>query len=36
MKDLKVASFQTRDIGRLPREGSIVKVKPGLYRLVNA
>ena len=35
MKDLKAASFQTRDIGRLFREGSIVKVKPGLYRLAN-
>jgi predicted transcriptional regulator of viral defense system len=33
MKDLKAASFQTRDIGRLLREGSIVKVKPGLYKL---
>src|SRR4030042_1883012 len=35
MKDLKAASFQTRDIGRLLRDGSIVKVKPGLYRLAN-
>jgi predicted transcriptional regulator of viral defense system len=35
MKDLKTASFQTRDIGHLLGEGSIVKVKPGLYRLAN-
>jgi hypothetical protein len=35
MKDLKAASFQTRDIGRLLKDRSIVKVKPGLYRLAN-
>ena len=35
MKDLKAASFQTRDIGRLLKKGIIVKVKPGLYRLPN-
>ena len=35
MKELKAASFQTRDIARLLREGLIIKVKPGLYRLVN-
>jgi predicted transcriptional regulator of viral defense system len=35
MKELKTASFQTRDIARLLKEGAIVKVKPGLYRLAN-
>ena len=35
MKDLKVASFQTRDIAHLLKERAIVKVKPGLYRLAN-
>lgn len=35
MKELKAASFQTRDVGRLLREGSILKVKPGLYKLAN-
>ena len=35
MKELKKASFQTRDISRLFKEGTIVKVKPGLYRLAN-
>ena len=35
MKDLKAASFQTRDIRRLLRAGSISKVKAGLYRLAN-
>ncbi len=35
MKELKAASFQTRDIARLLREGTIIKVKPGLYRLAN-
>ena len=35
MKELKKASFQTRDIARLLKEGTIVKVKPGLYRLAN-
>ena len=34
MKELKAASFQTRDIARLLKEGTIIKVKPGLYRLV--
>ncbi len=33
MKELKAASFQTRDIARLLKEGTIIKVKPGLYRL---
>jgi predicted transcriptional regulator of viral defense system len=35
MKELKAASFQTRDIARLLKEGAIIKVKPGLYRLAN-
>lgn len=35
MKELKAASFQTRDIARLLKEGVIIKVKPGLYRLAN-
>ena len=35
MKELKAAAFQTRDIARLLKEGSIIKVKPGLYRLAN-
>ncbi len=35
MKDLKTASFQTRDISRMVEENVIVKVKPGLYRLAN-
>jgi len=35
MKELKAASFQTRDIARLLKEGTIIKVKPGLYRLAN-
>jgi len=35
MKDLKAASFQTRDISRMVRENVIVKVKPGLYRLAD-
>jgi predicted transcriptional regulator of viral defense system len=36
MKELKAASFQTRDIARLLKEGTIIKVKPGLYRLANS
>ncbi len=35
MKELKKASFQTRDIAHLLQEGTIAKVKPGLYRLAN-
>lgn len=35
MKELKAASFQTRDIARLLKEGAIIKVKPGLYRVAN-
>ena len=35
MGELKAASFQTRDIARLLKEGTIIKVKPGLYRLAN-
>ena len=33
MSDLRAASFQTRDIARMVREGSITKVKAGLYKL---
>ncbi len=33
MKELRAASFQTRDIAELVRTGKIEKVKPGLYRL---
>ena len=33
MGELRAASFQTRDIARLVREGQIEKVKRGLYRL---
>jgi len=33
MKDLKAASFQTRDIAKLLKQGIIHKIKPGLYRL---
>lgn len=35
MKELKAVSFQTRDIAHLLKEGTIIKVKPGLYRLAN-
>ena len=35
MKELKAASFQTRDIARLLKDGTVIKVKPGLYRLAN-
>jgi len=35
MKELKAVSFQTRDIARLLKQGTIIKVKPGLYRLAN-
>jgi hypothetical protein len=35
MKELKKASFQTRDIARLLEERTIVKVKAGLYRLAD-
>ncbi len=35
MKELKKASFQTRDIAKLLDDGVIVKVKTGLYRLAN-
>lgn len=35
MKDLKAASFHTRDIANLVEEGIIEKIKPGLYRLVD-
>lgn len=33
MKELKEASFQTRDIAKLLKQGIIHKIKPGLYRL---
>ncbi len=33
MSDLRESSFQTRDIARMVREGSIIKVKSGLYKL---
>jgi len=33
MKELKKASFQTRDISSLLNQGIIHKIKPGLYRL---
>ena len=36
MKELKKASFQTRDIAKLLHDGAIIKIKPGLYRLANA
>lgn len=35
MKELKEASFQTRDIARLLKQGIIHKIKAGLYRLDN-
>ncbi len=33
MKELRAASFQTRDIARLVRGKQIEKVKPGLYKM---
>ena len=33
MREFRAASFQTRDIARLLREGRIEKIKRGLYRL---
>ena len=35
MKDLRAASFQTREIASLVKKGLIEKVKPGLYRLAD-
>jgi len=35
MKELKAASFHTRDIANLVENGIIEKIKPGLYRLVD-
>lgn len=35
MKDMKERGFQTRQIQALVESGSIVKVKPGMYRLAN-
>ena len=33
VKELKIKSFQTRDISNLLEEGFIYKIKPGLYRI---
>ncbi len=33
MRDMKAASIQTREIARLLHDGTIEKIKPGLYRL---
>jgi predicted transcriptional regulator of viral defense system len=33
MKDLKKASFQTRNISKLLNQGLIYKIKPGFYRI---
>lgn len=33
MKQLKASGAQTRDVRRLCREGELLRVKPGLYRL---
>jgi predicted transcriptional regulator of viral defense system len=33
MSELKAAPFSTRDIARLVRDGTLEKIKPGLYRL---
>jgi len=33
MRDMKAASIQTREIAQLLEEGTIEKIKPGLYRL---
>lgn len=35
MRDLKEASFHTRDIAKLLKEGKIEKIKPGYYRLTD-
>lgn len=35
IKEMKGASFHTREIARLLKEGAIEKVKPGLYRVAN-
>jgi predicted transcriptional regulator of viral defense system len=33
MRDMKASSIQTREIARLLHDGTIEKIKPGLYRL---
>jgi predicted transcriptional regulator of viral defense system len=35
MKDLRAAGFQTREVAALVADGSIERVKPGLYRLAD-
>lgn len=35
MRDMKAASIQTREIAQLLEEGTIEKIKPGLYRLAS-
>ena len=35
MKHMRARRFQTRDIQKLVKAGTIVKVKPGVYRLAN-
>jgi len=35
MKELRAASFQTRDIAHLVKDGALEKIKPGLYRLAD-
>jgi predicted transcriptional regulator of viral defense system len=35
MKEMKESGFQTREIHTLVKAGSIVKVRPGMYRLAN-
>jgi predicted transcriptional regulator of viral defense system len=35
MRDMKIASIQTRDIAKLLEVGEIERIKPGLYRLAN-
>lgn len=35
MKELRAASFQTRDIANLVEDGTLEKIKPGLYRLAD-
>jgi len=35
MSEMKAARFNTRDIARLFRDGTLEKIKPGLYRLAS-
>ena len=35
MKDMKASGIHTREIQRLVKNGGLVKVKPGLYRLAD-